>query len=373
MTPATEPRAIRESARLLVVDSSRGAFRDARITDLPGLLHPGDLLVLNDAATLPASLRARAPAGAAIEIRLVRHLDDSEWNAVLLGEGDWRIPTELRDTPAKVSVGDWLQISLGAVSDRLGPQRAPMQSGEDFGAEVVAISEVSDRFVTVRFNRRGPEMWTGIYAYGRPIQYSYLKNDLALWSVQTAYASRPWAMEMPSAGQPLAWSILLALKRRGVRLASLTHAAGLSATGHEELDSRLPMTESFEIPQATVAAIEAAQRVIAVGTTVARALEGCAAAHGGKVIAGRGETDLIIDRSFRPRVVTGILTGVHDPAQSHFKLLHAFADETTLRRAWRHAMAANYLCHEFGDLCLIVNATETNPTLEGPLQAGLRR
>ena len=161
-------------------------------------------------------------------------------------------------------------------------------------------------------------------------------------------------MEMPSAGQPLAWSVILEVKRRGARLAWLTHAAGLSAVGHEELDVRLPMTESFEIPQSTVDAIHQADRIIAVGTTVVRALEGCAASHAGQVIAGRGETDLLIDQSFQTIVVDGILTGVHDPAQSHFRLLRAFADEKTLRRAWRYATEADYLCHEFGDLCLIL-------------------
>jgi len=296
-------------------------------------------MVLNDAATIPASIPASTPEGRSIEIRLVRQAHGSDWLAVLLGEGDWRTPTELRDPPVKISAGDQLQI------------------GGDFIAEVIAISEISDRLVTLRFNRSAPEMWTGIFAYGRPIQYSYLKHDLALWSVQTAYASRPWAMEMPSAGYPLTWSILLELKRRGIELVSLTHGAGLSAAGHQELDERFPMTEFFEIPQRTADAIENARgndrRVIAVGTTVVRALEGCAAALDGRVVAGRGETDLVIDRSFRPAVVKGILTGIHDPAQSHFRLLHAFSDETTLRRAWRHATQSDYLCHEFGDSCLI--------------------
>jgi S-adenosylmethionine:tRNA ribosyltransferase-isomerase len=200
-------------------------------------------------------------------------------------------------------------------------------------------------------------MWAGIYAYGRPVQYAYLKDDLALWSVQTMYASRPWAMEMPSAGRPLNWSTILELKRRGIGIASLTHAAGLSSVGHEELDDRLPLTEQFEIPQETADAIEKARRenrrVIAVGTTVVRALEGSARDWDGRILPGRGETDLIIDRSFRPAFVKGILTGVHDPSQSHFRLLHAFASEATLRRAWRHASESGYLCHEFGDLCLI--------------------
>jgi S-adenosylmethionine:tRNA ribosyltransferase-isomerase len=340
MTPATEPRSIRESARLLVIDASRRAFRDARITDLPEILQPGDLLVLNDAATIPASLRAWTEEGSSIEIRLLRQARDSAWLAVLLGEGDWRTPTELRDPPASVSAGDCLQIA------------------GDFVAQIVETSDVSDRLVTLQFNRSEADMWAGIYAYGRPIQYSYLKHDLPLWSVQTAYASRPWAVEMPSAGYPLTWSILLELKRRGVELASLTHAAGLSSAGHQELDDRFPMPEFFEIPERTADAVEKARRhnrrVIAVGTTVVRALEGCASAIDGRVAAGRGETDLVIDRSFRPAVVSGLLTGVHDTTQSHFRLLHAFSDETTLRRAWRYASDTDYLGHEFGDSCLVL-------------------
>src|SRR5690349_7391339 len=340
MTPAIEPRSIRESARLLVIDSAERAFRDALITDLPEILQPGDLLVLNDAATIPASIRAWTKEGVSVEIRLAGQAHGSDWLAVLLGEGDWRTPTELRDAPPKVSVGDCLQIA------------------GNFSAEVVAVSDESDRLVTVRFNRDEPGMWTGIYAYGRPIQYSYLKKDLALWSVQTVYASKPAAIEMPFAGYSISWSILLGLKRRGIELAGLTHAAGLSAVGHEEVDDRLPMPESFEIPERTAEAVENARRdnrrVIAVGTTVVRALEGCAASLEGRVMAGREQTILVIDRSFRPAVVTGILTGIHDPAQSHFRLLHAFADETSLRRAWRHARDADYLCHEFGDSCLIL-------------------
>jgi S-adenosylmethionine:tRNA ribosyltransferase-isomerase len=324
---------------MLVIDSAERSFRDARITDLPEILQPGDLLVLNDAATIPASIRAWTKEGSSVEIRLVRQAHGSDWLAVLLGEGDWRTPTELRDPPPSVSVGDYLEIAV------------------NFAAEIVAVSDISDRLVTVRFNRNEPEMWTGIYAWGRPIQYSYLKDNLALWSVQTVYAWRPAAMEMPSAGYSITWSILLGLKRKGIELASLTHAAGLSAVGHEELDERLPMPESFEIPERTAEAVENARRdnrrVIAVGTTVVRALEGCAAALDGRVMAGRGQTDLVIDRSFRPSVVTGILTGIHDPTQSHFRLLHAFADESTLRRAWRHASDADYRCHEFGDSCLI--------------------
>jgi S-adenosylmethionine:tRNA ribosyltransferase-isomerase len=340
MIPATEPRTHRDSARLLVLHSSQETFRDAMITDLPEMLQPGDLLIVNDAATLPASLSAKSPTNASIEIRLVHHIGGSDWRAVILGPGDWRTPTELRDPPERLSTGSVLHIA------------------KDCAAEVIDDDPGSGRLVTLRFSKQGIGMWTAIYAYGRPIQYSYLQSDLALWSVQTVYASRPWAVEMPSAGHPLTWQILLELRRRGVRIAALTHAAGISAVGDEDLDARLPFAERFDIPQSTVDAIQATRRVggrvIAVGTTVVRALEGCAINNGGRVIAGAGQTDLVIRAQFRLAIVDGILTGVHDPAQSHFRLLRAFADETLLRRAWRHATASNYLCHEFGDLCLVI-------------------
>jgi len=343
MISSTGPRTEREAARLLVLHGKEATFQDAVITDLPDLLQPADVLIVNDAATLPASLFAKSPSDAPLEIRLLHHLGGSDWKAVVLGSGDWRTPTELREAPERLPPGSMLRIS------------------KDFTAEVIGFGGFgngSGRLITLRFSRHGLDMWTGIYAYGRPIQYAYLKSDLALWSVQTAYASRPWAVEMPSAGHPLTWRILLELKSRGIGLAWLTHAAGVSATGDESLDARLPFTERFEIPQSAMDAIQKARltggRVIAVGTTVVRALEGCSAKNGGRLIAGAGETDLIIGPGFRRTVVDGILTGLHGPEQSHFQLLRAFADEGILRRSWQYATENNYVCHEFGDLCLII-------------------
>jgi S-adenosylmethionine:tRNA ribosyltransferase-isomerase len=324
---------------MLIIDRKKNQFSDSMITELPKTLRSGDLLVVNDAATLPASLIAKSPNGASVEIRLIGHLGESDWRAVLMGEGTWRIPTELRDLPESVEVGSRLEIS------------------REFSAEVVEIDSKSCRLVTLRFSKRGDAMWSGIYAYGRPIQYSYVNEDLPLWSVQTAYASRPWAAEMPSAGYPLTWKTLLELKRRGIRLARLTHAAGLSSAGDDKLDALLPFPEHFEIPQETIEAVALARRsggrLIAVGTTVVRALEGSLVLNG-CLAAVEGYTDLIIDRFFERQVVDGLLTGMHDPAQSHFRLLRAFADENFLRRSWRHAAAAGYMCHEFGDVCLII-------------------
>ncbi len=200
-------------------------------------------------------------------------------------------------------------------------------------------------------------MWTWLYEHGQPIQYTHLDHPLALAEVQTRYASRPWAAEMPSAGRPLTAGLLLALRRRGVTLATLTHAAGLSALGAPELDALLPLPERDEIPARTVERIATARargaRVIAVGTTVVRALEGATRRGGGRLEAGVGVTELVIGPEFRPRCVDGLLTGVHVPGESHFELLTAFVPRARLDAALTHAEAAGYLNHEFGDTCLI--------------------
>lgn len=337
MNPAREPRWDRDAIRLLAIDGGSGEHRDHRMGQLPELLRAGDLLVVNDAATLPASLPA-AIRGDGGELRLLAHVAGTRWRAVLFGAGDWRTRTEHRPPPPPVSAGD--AIAVGDVT-----------------ARVVAVDGA--RLVEVEFECAEPALWQALYALGRPVQYAHLGDDLPLWSVQTGYASRPWAVEMPSAGRPLSWAVLLELRRRGVAIATLTHAAGLSSTGDPELDARLPLPERYDIPAATGAAVTAARRrgdrVIAVGTTVVRALEGAARAAGstGRLPAGAGITDLVIDAG-TPRLVTdGILSGMHDPSESHFRLLSAFAPRAALLESFDHAVAAGYLGHEFGDATLI--------------------
>jgi S-adenosylmethionine:tRNA ribosyltransferase-isomerase len=340
MAAAAAPRDHPDDERLLHVDPSAGRFRDARLGDLGTLLRAGDLLVVNDAATLPASLAARAPSGEPLEVRLAGEREGGRFHAVLFGAGDWRLPTERRPPPPPLARGDRLT----------------------FGAELAATVEEVDaehpRLVGVRFDRDGAALWSALYRVGRPVQYSYLAGPLALWSVQTAYGSRPWSVEMPSAGRPLTWRLLRELGRRGVALAAVTHAAGLSSTGEPALDGALPLPERYSIGAAAVAAVEAARaeggRVVAVGTTVVRALEGAAARHGGALAAGDGVTDLRVGPGFAPRVVDGLLTGMHDPTTSHFQLLGAFAPAPLLERAFAHAAAVGYLQHEFGDSNLIL-------------------
>jgi S-adenosylmethionine:tRNA ribosyltransferase-isomerase len=197
-----------------------------------------------------------------------------------------------------------------------------------------------------------------IYEVGRPIQYSYLKEELPLWAFQTPFAHRPWAVEPPSAGLMFSFELLNALERRQIELASLTHGAGLSSTGDPRVDVRLPLSERFEIPERTVRAIEVTKarggRVIGVGTTVARALEGAVQRGGGRLIPGRGRTNLRIGPHTRLQVIDGLVTGMHLPGESHFEILRALAPESLLQRAHEHAAEAGYLAHELGDCTLVV-------------------
>ena len=302
MTPATWPRPEPREDRLLRIDPAAGTWRDARLGDLPAELCAGDLLVVNDAATLPASLRGRGPEGQDLELRLAGLAGHGEWWAVLFGAGDWRTRTEDRPAPPRLARGDRIAI------------------GPDLNALVRRVDASSSRLVALAFDRAGATLWAALYRHGRPVQYSHLRAPLQLWHVQTGYAARPWAVELPSAGRALTADMRRALAERGVRFASLTHAAGLSSTGDPAV----------------------------------RAMEGQAARHQGRLVAGGGVTDLVLDAAYRPRVTDGLLTGLHEPGTSHSELLQAFAPPELLRAAHAHAEAAGYLAHEFGDSSLVL-------------------
>jgi len=190
------------------------------------------------------------------------------------------------------------------------------------------------------------------------VRYSHVDAPLALWHVQSSFAARPWAVEPPSGGRPLTFAVLEKLRRRGIRAVPLTHAAGLSSTGDRALDATLPLEERYDVPAATVRAIAETRgrggRIVAVGTTVVRALEGCAAAHDGELTAGEGTTDLRLRSRSTLRVASGLLTGIHDQGSTHFELMESFASRPLLDRALTHAERAGYLQHEFGDSALVL-------------------
>jgi S-adenosylmethionine:tRNA ribosyltransferase-isomerase len=302
-------------------------------TALPDLLRPGDLLVANDAATLPASLRGiHRRTGGTVEVRLagrssLRYDDVRAFTAVVFGSGDHRTRTELRPLPPLMRTGDGLD---------LGPLRATVR-------RVLG----HPRLLCLRFDGSPEEVWDGIARHGRPIQYAHVPSPLALWDVWTRIAAHPVAFEAPSAGFVLDWEVLGRLRACGIGFATLTHAAGLSSTGDPALDARLPLDEAYFIPETTACAIARARRVVAVGTSVTRALEHAAAR------SGLGLATLRIDRGTRLRVVHALLTGVHEPGESHYMLLRAFAEDRVLRGMTATLEREAFRSHEFGDAVLL--------------------
>lgn len=316
----------RDRVRLVALDRATGRVTIEPFAALPSHLRAGDLVVVNDAATLPASLRGRTR-DRELELRLSAPPDGDRLVGVLFGSGDWRTRTEHRPPPPPVAIGD--RIDLGA-----------------FGA---TVARVDGRRVELVADVHGDLLCAAIYASALPVQYAHRAEALPLHAVQTAYAARPWAVEMPSAGRPLTWSVLLALKRAGVELATITHAAGLGSTGDAALDRALPWPERYAIPARTADAIARARgRVIAIGTSVVRALE----ASGGA--AGEGIAKIRIDRGSRLHVVDGLVSGLHVPGESHFELLEAFATPPALERVVAAARAARLSGHELGDVCSIL-------------------
>jgi S-adenosylmethionine:tRNA ribosyltransferase-isomerase len=362
--PAAARRAARSALRhppaVTPESSQRRGFVDGRIGDLRALLRDGDLLVVNDAATLPASLRGVTSAGAAVEVRLSGREGEGGgcWRATLFGAGDWRQRTEDRPPPPAVGAGEELRFDGPGARGKDGRPGRPGPPGRPLRATIASVDARSPRLVSLCFAVHGAALWRALYHAARPVQYAHTAGPLALWQVQTAYAARPWAVEAPSAGLTLSWELLLDLRRRGIAIARVTHAAGLSSTGDGELDARLPLAERYEVPEETVRAVAAARRhggrVVAVGTTAVRALEGNARSHRGRLVAGAGTTELRLGPAMRRRVVDGILTGVHEPGTSHFALLESFAPRSLLLEAHAFAAERGYLGHEFGDAMLIL-------------------
>ncbi|HEY5947141.1 MAG TPA: S-adenosylmethionine:tRNA ribosyltransferase-isomerase [Kofleriaceae bacterium] len=326
----------RHAVRLVVIDRKVDSVSITKFANLASLLRAGDLVVVNDAATLPASLPGRTARGEPFELRLSAPVDGNRLYGVLLGEGDHRTRTEHRAAPPRLAIGD--VVTLGSLHAR--------------------VITSAGRRVELIASESGDALWHALYASGKPVQYAHRPELMPLYAVQTAYASRPWAAEMPSAGRPLTWDVLLGLRRAGVNVATLTHAAGLSSTGDDALDRALPWPERYEIPRRTIelVAITKARggRVIAIGTTVVRALEAAAQPTIGSFSAGSGVATIRLDADYKLRVIDGLVSGLHVPGESHFDLLSAFAPRERLARAIDLAAQHGLSSHELGDACLIV-------------------
>lgn len=343
MIAADRPVQRAADSKLLHVDAA-GRVRSVPRSSLIDLLNPGDVVVANDAATLPASLRGvHVETGVEIEVRLAARAslasaDVLRFRAIVFGAGDYRTRTEDRALPPLLMPGQKLQLgSLTAVIEQLLGH---------------------PRLIALRFENSAAEVWAGLARHGRPIQYAHLPQALELWDVWTPIAAQPVAYEPPSAGFALDWQLLAALASKSIGFATITHAAGISSTGDPDLDRLLPFDEPYRISAATARLLQHAsregRRVVAIGTTVVRALEH--SARFGAVVAGEGVADQRIGAHTRLRVVDAILSGTHEPGTSHYDLLRAFADESTLRRADQALDQGGFRTHEFGDSVLIFAA-----------------
>lgn len=333
----------RRSTRLLTV-AADGSMRHLPRSQMTMLFHPGDVAVANDAATLPASLQGiHVTSGAPIEIRLagwIRLGDPTCFIAIAFGQGDYHTRTEDRPLPPPLLPGD--RLSLGPL------------------AAIVEHLLDHPRLFCLRFTAHPATILAGLAGHGRAIQYAHVPEPLALWDIWTRIAAEPVAFEPPSAGFALDWRTLAAWRSRGIHFATLTHAAGISSTGDPVLDLKLPFDEPYRIPEQTARAIGRAKsegrRIVAIGTTVVRALESAANADG-SIRAGNGIASGRIGHGSALRVVDAILTGVHERGASHFELLRAFTQDAALDLISQNLAAHGYRSHEFGDSLLLHKPT----------------
>jgi S-adenosylmethionine:tRNA ribosyltransferase-isomerase len=326
----------RDQVRLLVIDRATGALEHSRFDKIDNYLDAGDLLVFNSSRTLPASLRGcdcSAAHGPCMEVRLAEHLPDDSWLALLICEQ-----------------GDPFGCGL-----RAGMR---IEFADGLAATVLARDENIPRLWQLRFSISGTGLVDLIYRLGKPIRYEYVSAPWDLDYYQTVYAKEPGSAEMPSAGRAFTWKLLLDLKRHDIDTAYVVLHTGLSSYMDDELDCAHPASEEeYFVSRTTAGKINRARendgRIIAVGTTVVRALESVADGRG-RVKEAHGYTRLKIDNHHRLKVVDALLTGLHEPEASHLDLLSAFLPAEQIRTAYEEAIQRRYLWHEFGDLNLIL-------------------
>ncbi len=319
----------REAVRLLVARRGEGSISHHTFTDLPDLLEPGDVVVINISATIPAAVPARRKDRTPVRVHFATrapHLDE-----------DWRV-VEIRSAdgsrPARVPAGERLALPARAVLD------------------LVARYASGPRLMLAHFRGEAP-VDEHLERHGEPIRYSHVSRPWPLEAYQNVYAIRPGSAEMPSAGRPLTRELISRLVAREIAIAPVTLHCGVSSPESDEP----PFPEWYEVPERTAQLIAAARdrggRVIAVGTTVVRALESA----GGPdrcSCARSGWTGLVVTPDCGVSVVDGLITGWHEPEASHLQMLEALMGPELLARSYDAALDAGYLWHEFGDSHLIL-------------------
>jgi len=321
----------RDQVRLLVADGTR--TEHARFRDLPRYLRPGDLLVVNTSGTLPAAVDTRR-AGRPAVLHFSTQLSENTW-FVELRHADPRAHGPLPDA----TVGDRLPLPDGSALTLVAPHPAdgPRAGSRLWLAERTGPGRVAEM----------------LHRHGRPIRYDYVPARWPLRDYQTVFAAHPGSAEMPSAARPFTADLVARLVTRGVAIAPVLLHTGVSSQEAGEP----PYQEPYEVTAATARLVAATRaggsRVIAVGTTVVRALE-TVAGEDGRVRPGRGWTDLVLGPGRPARLVDAIVSGLHAPGASHLQLLEAVIGNDVVQRAYDAAVQRGYLWHEFGDSSLLL-------------------
>lgn len=335
----------RDGVRLLA--ATDGGISHARFRELPRFVRAGDVLVVNTSGTVAAATDAIRQDGAEVVVHFSTPLDD----------GDWIV--ELRTAPSAARP----ILDARAGESLTLPERATLELVSGYPENGAAPP-----------GRRGTRLWrarptgnapvTDILArQGRPISYGYVSGRWPLASYQTVFATEPGSAEMPSAARPFTPELVTELTARGILFAPVVLHTGVSS----QVTGEPPLPERVRVPLATARLVDWARaaggRVIAVGTTAARAIES-AVRPDGTMSRTHGWTDLVLGPRRLPRVLDGLLTGMHAPDASHLLLLEAVAGPELVQRAYGAALERRYLWHEFGDLTLL---------LPGPDAPRLRR
>jgi len=319
----------RDAVQMLVAFRESGELVPSSFVFLPQFLEPGDLLVINTSGTIPAALDAVDDAGHSLVIHLSTELEDTRWVV----------------EPRRV-VGRTTERWAGSPP----PKRLQLKGGgslsldepyEERGRLWIATLDLGQRTLS----------W--LARFGRPIRYGYVERPWPIEMYQNVYATEPGSAEMPSAGRPFTPEIITRLVAKGVGIAPLVLHTGVASLEADEL----PYPERVRVPATTAERVNAAhrmdRRVIAVGTTVVRALE-TSVGKDGNVVAYDGWTDVVVSRGRGVRAVDGMITGWHEPASSHLMMLQAIAGPELVRASYDMALASGYLWHEFGDVHLIL-------------------
>ena len=314
----------RDGVRLLVAGPEGMAH--TRFAALPEHLRPGDLVVINTSPTLAAAVEGRRADGRQVAVHFAGHRPDGAW------------VVEIR--PARQATGPVRDIAVG---EQITLSGLTLTTREPVGDRLWAATVDGDVLGLM-------------VSHGKPISYAYVRGSWPIADYQTVFTQPDrgaGSAEMPSAGRPFSTRTITDLVAKGVAVAPIMLHTGVSSGEKGEP----PQAEPYRVPAPTARLVELTRanggRVVAVGTTVTRALE-TVAAPDGTVRAGEGWTELVLGPDRPARVVTGLVTGWHAPGASHLSLLEAVAGQELVAKAYAEAVGHRYLWHEFGDSCLLL-------------------